>query len=115
MEQIKEKHENPTIKRVSDSLGVHQPENATETNGLSYVAYLASWSEFDKKTWEEECFEQEEQEWCEVSELPARLEYLRENAEGCNYRLSDCRVSLAEYSQPELTEENISRIGTCVL
>ena len=115
MEQIKEKHENPTIERVSDSLGVHQPENATEKNGLASVAYLASWSEFDKETWEKKGFEQEEQEWCEVSELPARLEYLRENAEGCNYRLSDCRVSLAEYSKPELTEENISRIGTCVL
>ena len=35
MEQIKEKHENPTIERVSDSLGVHQPENATEKNGLA--------------------------------------------------------------------------------
>ena len=31
------------------------------------------------------------------------------------YSISDCRVSLAEYSKPEQSEENISRIGTCVL
>lgn len=35
---------------------------------------------------------------------------MRENAEGCGYSLSDCRVSLAEYNEPELTEQNISSI-----
>ena len=118
MERIKEKHENPIIERVSDSLGslgVHQPENATETNKLASVAYLASWREIDKETFEEKELEEEKQEWYEVSEVPARLEYLRENAEGCGYSISDCRVSLAEYSKREQSEENISRIGACVL
>ncbi len=55
-------------------------------------------------------FEGDEHEWYKAdSELQARIEYLRENAEGCGYTLLDCHVSLAEYNEPELTEQNISR------
>ena len=52
--------------RCDDSCSINHSETAPqhiEKNGLASVAYLASWSEFDKKTWEEECFEQEEHEW----------------------------------------------------
>ncbi len=94
----------------------HQSENASEKCGLVSVVYHASWCEFDKETYEEKDFEEDEHEWYEAdAELPARIEYLRENAEGCGYTLSDCRLSLAEYTEPELTEQNISRIKTFFL
>ena len=118
MEKINEKHENQAIERVSDinALAIHQSENTSERNGFVSVVYHASWSEIDRETFAEEGFEKEEREWHEVgSELPARIEYLRENAEGSGYTLSDCRVSLAEYNKPELIEQNISSIKTFFL
>ena len=118
METSNEKHGNSITEKVSDidSFAVHQPEDTSEQNGLVSVVYHASWSEFDRKTFDEKGFEEEEHEWYEAdSELPARIEYLRENAEGCGYTLSDCRVSLAEYNKPELTEPNISSIKTFFL
>ena len=118
MEKINEKHENQTIERVSDvdALAIHQSENASEKCGLVSIVYHASWSEIDRKTFAEKGFEEDEHEWYEVgSALPTRIEYLRENAEGIGYTLSDCRVSLAEYNKPELTEPNISKIKTFFL
>ena len=118
MEKINEKHENQTIERVSDmdALAIYQSENAPEKNGLVSVVYHASWCEFDRETYEEKDFEEDEHEWHEAaSELPARIEYLRENADGYGYTLSDCRISLAEYKEPELTEQNISSIKTFFL
>ena len=118
MEKINEKQDNQAIERVSDinALAIHQSENTSERNGLIYVVYHASWSEIDRETFAEQGFEEEEREWHEVcSELPDRIEYLREKAEGRGYTLSDCRVSLAEYNKPELTEQNISSIKTFFL
>ncbi|MBQ6920178.1 MAG: hypothetical protein IJQ74_07585, partial [Synergistaceae bacterium] len=118
MEKIKEKRENQIIERVSDidALAIHQSENASEKRGLVSVVYHISWNEKDKETYEGKDFEEDEREWYEIdSELPARIEYLRKNAEGCGYSLSDCCISLAEYKEPELTEPNISRIKTFFL
>ena len=94
----------------------HQSENASGKCGLVSVVYHALWWEFDRETYEEKDFEEDEHEWYEAdSELPARIEYLRDNADGCGYTLSDCRISLAEYTKPELTEQNISSIKTFFL
>ena len=94
----------------------HQSENASEKRGLVSVVYHDSWREFDRERFDEKEFEEDEHEWHESdSELPARIEYLRENADGCGYSLSDCRISLAEYKEPELIEQNISRIKTFFL
>ncbi len=94
----------------------HQSENASEKRGLVSVVSHASWREFDREIYEENSFEEDEHEWHEAdSELPARIEYLRENADSFGYSLSDCRISLAEYNEPEQTEQNISRIKTFFL
>ena len=94
----------------------HQSENASGKCGLVSVVYHALWWEFDRETYEEKDFEEDEHEWHKAdAELPARIEYLRENAEGSGYCLSDCRISLAEYTEPELTEQNISSIKTFFL
>ena len=103
MEKINEKHENQVIEKVSevDTLAIHQSENASEKSGLVSVVYHASWNETDKKTFDEKGFEEDEHEWYETdSELPARIEYLRENADGCGYSLSDCRISLIAFFAP---------------
>lgn len=98
---------------------VRQSENTFEQNGLVSVEYSVSWSEV-RFTTEEDCEEiggeEEVHEWYEAgSELKERLEDLRENAEGHSWEFSDCKVSLAEYSKPELDEKNISGIKTCFL
>ena len=115
METSNEKHGNSITEKVSDidSFAVHQPEDTSEQNGLVSVVYHASWSEFDRETFADKGFEEDEHEWYEAdAELPARIENLRENADGCGYSLLDCRISLAEYTKPELTEPNISSIKT---
>ena len=62
----------------------HQSENASEKCGLVSVVYHASWCDFDRETYEEKDFEEDEHEWYEAdTELPARIEYLRENADSC--------------------------------
>ena len=98
---------------------VRQSESTSEQNGLVSVEYSVSWSEI-RFTTEEDCeeisFEQEEHEWYEAgSELQERLEDLRKNAEGHGWEFSDCKISLAEYSKPELDDKNISGIKTCFL
>ncbi len=121
MESESEKQKNQAIENVSepyskDSLPLRQPENASGKNGLVSVVYVASWREFDKKTFEEIGFEQEEREWHKAgSELNTRLEDLRENAEGHGYSIFDCRVSLAEYAESELDEKNISEVKSLIL
>ncbi len=99
----------------------HQSENASGKCGLVSVVFHTSWSGFSRDDLaqpliDKEIFTEEEHEWYEAdSELPARIEYLRENAEGSGYILSDCHVSLAEYNELELTEQNISSIKTFFL
>ncbi|MBR0186531.1 MAG: hypothetical protein IJQ24_10940, partial [Synergistaceae bacterium] len=41
----------------------HQSENASEKCGLVSVVYHASWCEFDRETYEEKDFEEDEHEW----------------------------------------------------
>ena len=41
----------------------HQSENAYEKYGLVSVVYNASWSDFDRGTYEEKGFEEDEHEW----------------------------------------------------
>ena len=91
-------------------------ENASVQSGFISVAYVISWSEFDKETFEEIGFEQEKREWCgSLSELKSKLEDLRENVDSCGCSLSDCRVSLAEFDKPEIKSENISEIKSLFL
>ena len=100
----------------SDVSVVRQSENASKQSGFISVVYVISWSEFNKETFEEIGFEQEKREWCgSLSELKSKLEDLRTNVDSCGCSLSDCRVSLAEYAEPELKSENISEIKTCFL
>ena len=55
-------------------------------------------------------YEDEYIEWCRAGEeLDRELDSLR------NYGAVDCRISLAEYSEPELDIKNISKIKTSVL
>ena len=99
-----------------DSISRCQFENASVQSGFISVAYVISWSEFDKETFEEIGFEQEKREWCEsLSELKSKLEDLRENVDSCGCSISDCRVSLAEFDKPELKSENISEIKSLFL
>ncbi|MBR2208735.1 MAG: hypothetical protein IJ859_08030 [Synergistaceae bacterium] len=100
----------------SDVSVVRQSENASVQGGFISVAYVISWSEFNKETSEEIGFEQEKREWCgSLSELKSKLEDLRKSADSCGCSLSDCRVSLAEYAEPELKSENISEIKSLFL
>lgn len=99
-----------------DSISRCQFENASVQSGFISVAYVISWSEFDKETFEEIGFEQEKREWCEsLSELKSKLEDLRENVDSCGCSIADCRVSLAEFDKPELKSENISEIKSLFL
>ena len=98
------------------SFALNHSENTSEKKGLVFVTYVASWSEFNNETFEEICFEQEKHEWNEAgSEIKTRLKYLRDNAECGGYSLYDCKVSLAEYAEPELEEKNIISIKSLVL
>ena len=99
-------------KNASDSASVL----AQDTNGLIFVAYVASNGEFNQETFEEVSIEDENREWHKAGiELESRLEYLRDHAEGCKYSLFDCQISLAEYAEPELDEKNIVSIKSLVL
>ena len=99
-----------------DSISRCQSENASKQSGFISIAYVISWSELNKETFEEIGFEQEKREWCEsLSELKSKLEDLRENVDSCGCSLSDCRVSLAEFDKPELKSENISEIKSLFL
>ena len=110
-----EKNQNEESKN-SDSISRCQFENASVRSGFISLAYVISWSEFNKETSEEIGFEQEKHEWCgSLSELKSKLEDLRTNVDSCGCSLSDCRVSLAEFDNPELKSENILGIKTCFL
>ena len=122
----KDKHEVTSIDdeqhHHNDSCALNHSENASDsasaqdTNGLIFVAYVASYGEFNQETFEEVSIEDENSEWHKAgTELEARLEELRNRAEGCGYNFSDCQVSLAEYAEPELDEKNIISIKSLVL
>lgn len=86
---------------------VCQPENASDKDRFICVAYYGPCGkslEYEKIFYE----------WRKVgSELEDELKILRENAD--KYSLHDCRLSLAEYSAPELKSENISEIKSLFL
>ena len=91
-------------------------DSTQNTNGLIFISYVASHGEFNQETFEEVSIEEENREWHRAgTELESRLEELRNSAEGCGYSLYDCKVSLAEYSEPELDEKNIISIKSLVL
>ncbi len=94
MEQIKEKHENPTIERVSDSLGIHQPENATETNGLaSWKIYIAYGSRANHQ-----------HAWANTEDQKKTLDDFREILG------EDIYISIAEYRNEKREEEQIAAL-----
>ena len=110
----------------NDSCAFNHSENASDsasasvsaqdTNGLIFVAYVASYGEINQETFEEVSIEDENHEWHKAgTELESRLEELRNSAEGYGYNFSDCQVSLAEYAEPELDEKNIISIKSLVL
>ena len=116
--ELEEENEQTQGQRECNVPELNQSENASDLshNGLVSVVYSVSWSElkFTEEDCEEISFKQEKYEWHETcTEVKERLENLRESAEGYGYSVYDCRISLAEYAEPEVEEKNILRIKTC--
>ena len=122
MKEAKNRKNEQELKKINDvssrndsfSVFLKHSLNAPEQSGLICLSYTGLNIGIDKETFEE--FEEELNicEWYKAgAETEEELKSLVDNE--YNDCLSDCRISLAEYSKPELDEKNISGIRTCFI
>ena len=122
MKEAKNRNNEQEIKEINDvssrndsfSLFLNHSLNVPEHSGKVCLSYRNLYSYIDKETYEEIGVDEDFCEWYEAgTEIEEKLKGLAENK--YNDCLSDCRVSLAEYSAPELDKKNISQIRTCLV